>query len=227
MNFLMFLMLSNAYAGFNIQIPPVSVMKNEPAQIEETAENAAKIASSAINAAQTARNDSAVEDNMLCFIATAKVEEEFGIEKHLLATIASVESGQWDYKREQFMAWPWTVNAQGKGYYLKSKEEAVAKVKELQAQGIESIDVGCMQINLKYHGDAFESLEDAFDPLKNVEYSAKFLSKLYSSRGKDWNRAVMAYHSKDPVRGESYKSRLDSRYEQLKVALNSKDMSLF
>lgn len=167
------------------------------------------------------------DDNMLCFLAAAKVEEEFGIEKHLLSTIASVESGQWDHKREQFMAWPWTVNAQGKGYYLKTKEEAVAKVKELQAQGIESIDVGCMQINLKYHSDAFASLEDALDPQKNIEYGAKFLRKLYSSRGEDWNRAVMAYHSKDPVRGKKYKTKFNSRYEQLKVAFNSKDMSMF
>ena len=168
-----------------------------------------------------------IEDNMLCFLAAAKVEKEFGIAKHLLFTIVSVESGQWDYKREQFMAWPWTVNAQGKGYYLKTKEEAVAKVIELQNRGIKSIDVGCMQINLKYHKDAFTNIEDAFDPQKNIEYGAKFLRKLYSSRGQDWNRAVMAYHSKDPVRGRKYKLKLNSRYEQLKVALNSKDMSLF
>ena len=167
------------------------------------------------------------EDNMLCFSATSRVEKKYGIEAHLLSTIASVESGQWDYKREQYMAWPWTVNAQGKSYYLKSKEEAVAKVQELQENGIKSIDVGCMQINLKYHKDAFASLEDAFDPQKNVEYSAQFLAKLYSSRGKDWDRAVMAYHSKDPVRGSNYHKRLSSRYEQLKVAFNSSENGLF
>ena len=205
-----------------------SAYNNNIKEAEAAAKVANKNIASSSKIEKIANSENAkIEDNLLCFIAASKVEEEFGIEKHLLSTIASVESGQWDYKREQFMAWPWTVNAQGKGYYLKTKEEAVAKVKELQEQGVESIDVGCMQINLKYHHDAFTSLEDAFDPQKNIEYGAKFLRKLYSSRGKDWNRAVMAYHSKDPVRGKNYKLKLNSRYEQLKVALNSKDMSLF
>ena len=62
-------------------------------------------------------------------------------------------------QREAFeaLAWPWTVNQAGKSFYLKSKQEAIAKVKELQAQGHTNIDVGCMQINLAYHPDAFEN----------------------------------------------------------------------
>ena len=81
--------------------------------------------------------------------------------------------------------------------------------------------------SIKNQNNAFASLEDAFNPQKNVEYSAKFLRKLYSARGNDWNRAVMAYHSKNPVRGENYKIRIDSRYEQLKVAFNAKENGLF
>lgn len=63
----------------------------------------------------------------------------------------------------------------GKGRYFATKEEAVRAVKKLQAQGVKSIDVGCMQINLAYHGDAFDSIEDALDPETNVTYGAKFL----------------------------------------------------
>jgi len=53
------------------------------------------------------------------------------------------------------LAWPWTINAQGKGQFFKTKAEAVKAIKNLQAQGVKSIDVGCMQINLSYHGKAF------------------------------------------------------------------------
>ena len=219
MNLLMFFLLFNVYTNhdFNnhdVAAKELNMNKNNYA----VAEN---IEQSEIEYKQP------LSDDLLCFAATAKTEEDFGIEKHLLSTIASVESGKWDYKRKQYTAWPWTVNAQGKGYYLHSREEAVAKVKELQAEGVESIDVGCMQINLKYHSNAFASIEDAFDPQKNVEYSAKFLRKLYSTRGEDWDRAVMAYHSKDPTRGESYKVRINSRYEQIKIAFNAKENELF
>lgn len=167
------------------------------------------------------------DDNMLCFQATAEMEEKYGIEKHLLSTISSVEAGKWDSRREQFMAWPWTVNANGRGYYLPSKAEAIKKVRQLRAHGVQSIDVGCMQINLKYHKKAFSSLEDAFNPQKNVEYSAKFLKKLYEQRGNDWNKAAMAYHSKNPLKGKNYKLKLGYRYEQLRTAFNSPEFNIF
>lgn len=171
--------------------------------------------------------DSEYDDNILCFMAASEMEEKYHIEKHLLSTIASVESGQYDYGKEQYMAWPWTLNAQGKGYYFSTKEEAVAKAKQLQQDGVTSIDVGCMQINLKFHNKAFESIEDAFDPKKNVEYSAKFLTKLYNQRGKNWDLAAMAYHSKNPEKGQQYKIRLNSRYQQLKVALGTEAFGIF
>ena len=41
-----------------------------------------------------------------------------------------------------------------------------------RAQGARSIDVGCMQVNLLHHADAFASLEQAFDPVANARYAA-------------------------------------------------------
>ncbi len=154
----------------------------------------------------------------LCSLSAARMEEKYDIKEHLLQTISSVETGRWDDRRHEFVSWPWTINANGKGYHFKTKEEAIAKVKQLQARGVKSIDVGCMQISLKYHGKAFKNLEEAFDPDTNVEYSAKFLTKLYKHRG-DWQKAAMAYHSKIPSRGLKYKKRLLSRFEQIKVAV--------
>ena len=121
-----------------------------------------------------------VDDNELCSLVAARMEGKYKIKPHLLQTISSVETGRWDYNKEKFFPWPWTINANGKGRHFNTKEEAVAAVKSLQAKGIESIDVGCMQISLKYHGNAFNSIEEAFEPEKNVEYSAKFLRKLYT-----------------------------------------------
>ena len=167
-------------------------------------------------------------DSELCSLAAAQMEEKYNIKPHLLQTISSVETGRWDYKTEKFVSWPWTINANGKGKHFKTKEAAVAEVKRLQEKGITSIDVGCMQISLKYHSDAFENIEAAFDPETNVEYSAKFLKKLYKKRN-DWQKAAMAYHSKIPSLGLKYKKKLINRFEKIKLAFleGPNNISLF
>ena len=150
----------------------------------------------------------------LCQIAVDKAEKNYQIKSNLLQTIASVESGRWNAQAGKRVAWPWTVHANGKGRYYKSKAEAVAAVKNLQQKGITNIDVGCMQINLKYHGKAFANLDEAFDPEKNVAYSAKFLRKLYKRNKQNWTKTAMHYHSRNLRRGTNYKNRLEKHYAQ-------------
>lgn len=120
----------------------------------------------------------------LCEIAADKAEKEYNIKTNLLQTIASVESGRWNAKAGRRVAWPWTVHANGKGRYYKTKAEAVAAVQALQDRGIRNIDVGCMQVNLKYHGKAFSSLDEAFEPEKNAAYSAQFCVSSISATSK-------------------------------------------
>ncbi|MCM1324268.1 MAG: transglycosylase SLT domain-containing protein [Acetobacter sp.] len=153
-------------------------------------------------------------DNELCAYAATLAEQEYAIKPHLLQTISMVESGRWDNKLGKRTAWPWTVHANGKGHYYKSKAEAVAAVKAMQKQGFTNIDVGCMQINLKYHGNAFKSVEDAFEPEKNVSYSAKFLKQLYKRNKADWKKTAMHYHSKNWRKGTNYKNRLEKQYAE-------------
>ena len=150
----------------------------------------------------------------LCQIAVDKAEKNYQIKSNLLQTIASVESGRWNAQAGRRVAWPWTVHANGKGRYYNSKEEAIAAVKNLQQNGITNIDVGCMQINLKYHGDAFANLDEAFDPEKNVAYSAKFLRQLYKRNKQNWTKTAMHYHSRNLRKGTNYKNRLEKHYAQ-------------
>lgn len=167
------------------------------------------------------------DDALVCMDATQKFEKEYQIKEHLLTTISKVETGRWNEQRQQSMAWPWTINAQGKGRFFATKAEAVREVKRLQAQGVKSIDVGCMQINLAYHGKAFASVEDALDPQKNVEYGAKFLKKLYENKKGDWIKAAMAYHSSVPFKARRYKNKLASAYETIRQAQKAKGTPLF
>lgn len=156
----------------------------------------------------------------VCLQATQTMEKKYHIKQHLLTTIASIESGRWNEATQQKVAWPWTINAQGKGYFFDSKAEAVKKVKALQAQGISSIDVGCMQVNLLYHGQEFSSIEEAFEPTKNVEYAAKFLTDLYESNNHDWLKAAMTYHSSVPEKANIYRQKIVKAFEVVKSAHN-------
>ena len=145
----------------------------------------------------------------LCQRATAGQESARRIPRKLLHAISIAESGRWDKNRRENTAWPWTVTSGGKGRYLPTKQAAIRTVRKLKRQGVRNIDVGCMQINLKYHPKAFKSLDDAFDPGKNAAYAAKFLVKLRQDK-RSWVQAVKHYHSAtralhNPYRAKVYK----------------------
>ena len=141
----------------------------------------------------------------LCRAAVAVAEREYGLPTGLLAAVSQVESGRRDPATGEAGPWPWTINAEGRGKFFPNKAEAVAEVRQLQAGGMRSIDVGCMQINQRHHPNAFSSLEEAFDPLANARYAARFLKELHATRG-DWMRAVGNYHSNTPERAELYRN---------------------
>ena len=115
----------------------------------------------------------------LCRPAIQVAEQRHNVPARLLAAIGRVESGRRDPETGETNPWPWAVNAEGQGFLFESKAKAISAVTEMQARGIRSIDVGCMQVNLMHHPDAFPSLAQAFDPAANADYAARFLVKLY------------------------------------------------
>jgi hypothetical protein len=150
---------------------------------------------------------SAGTPGLLCRLGIAAAERGSGIPQHLLAAIGRVESGRRDLITGEWNPWPWTANAEGQGYFYDSKAEAVTAVRAMQARGVRSIDVGCMQVNLMHHPDAFPSLDAAFDPQENTAHAAKFLKELYAQSG-DWTKATAAYHSATPDIGAEYQRRV-------------------
>lgn len=147
------------------------------------------------------------DDASLCAWQIAQAEEAHDIPSQLLMAVALVESGRWDADAERIVAWPWTVYALGEGRYFETAEQAAAEVARLRAQGGRNIDVGCMQVNLAYHPDAFASLKDSFDPVRNVAYAARFLASLYETK-RSWARAVAFYHSSTPQFAKPYRLKV-------------------
>ncbi|HEV7264250.1 MAG TPA: lytic transglycosylase domain-containing protein [Falsiroseomonas sp.] len=147
------------------------------------------------------------EPGRLCRAAIQAAERAAGIPAHLLTAIARVESGRRDPETGAFHPWPWTINAEGRGHFFPTKAAAIAAVQALQARGVRSIDIGCMQVNLRHHPEAFPSLDAAFEPATNARYAARFLTELRQSRG-DWQAAAAAYHSHTPEFAEPYRARV-------------------
>jgi hypothetical protein len=140
----------------------------------------------------------------LCEAATRKAEFSEKLPRGLLEAISLKETGRWDGAAKRSYPWPWTVTSGGDGVHFATRAEALARVRALMEKGIKNIDVDCMQINMRYHPHAFESLEEAFDPTKNTAYAAAHLSQLHEDH-RSWYRAVERYHSSDPKRGPAYR----------------------
>ncbi|MBY0511328.1 MAG: transglycosylase SLT domain-containing protein [Rhodospirillaceae bacterium] len=149
--------------------------------------------------------DIAPESQCLRFLQS--YERSMRIPQGLLTAISYVESGRRFGANNQVIAWPWTINVNGQGRFFETKEEAVAETRKLLDQGQRSIDVGCMQVNLRYHPNAFRTIEDAFEPATNIAYGAQFLNSLHDLQG-SWTKAIERYHSSDDGRREEYREKV-------------------
>ena len=105
------------------------------------------------------------------------------------------------------MPWPWTVNVAGTGRWFGSLEAALAHIAQAQADGHTSFDIGCFQLNHRWHGARFASVEAMFDPSGNARYAAQFLKALFAEFG-TWDAAIGAYHSRTTGLADRYRARV-------------------
>jgi hypothetical protein len=143
----------------------------------------------------------------MCEAAIAAAEAQTRLPTRVLTAIALRESGRVDSDTGRARPWPWTINFEGTGHFYASKEEAIAAVQQIQATGGQSVDVGCMQVNLMHHPNAFATLDEAFDPGHNAAYAGRFLRELFAALG-DWGMAIAGYHSRTPGVGEPYRDQV-------------------
>lgn len=154
----------------------------------------------------------------LCDEAAYHASQRTGVPADVLRALTRTETGR--SNKGEFNPWPWTVNMEGKGQWFSTRDEASAFAFLGFKDGARSFDVGCFQINYKWHGQAFASLEDMFDPQHNALYAAQFLKKLFEEFG-NWNDAAAAYHSRTPEYAEKYKSRFERILTQLNLSISS------
>lgn len=141
----------------------------------------------------------------LCDVAITAAARETGAPPDLLRALALAESGR--ARGGDLRPWPWTVNMAGQGYWFDTRAAAEAFVERAHANGTRSFDIGCLQINHRWHRAAFASPAQMFEPTRNAAYAARFLVRLRSEFG-SWEAAAGAYHSRSPDLAERYLARV-------------------
>ncbi len=142
----------------------------------------------------------------ICIREILLAQSLYGIPDNILLGIGLQEAGTRINK--QLVVWPWAINAEGRGSFFDTKARAINWVQEQLNGGMRSIDVGCMQVNLRWHPDAFSDLSEAFSPKENVDYAARLLLSHYNATG-SWRSASGRYHSKTPEKQKIYLANLE------------------
>lgn len=139
-----------------------------------------------------------------CETLAARLGAQAGLPEGLLPAIARIESGR--SGKGGTRAWPWTLNTAGQGHYFDTSSDALRYLDAVLAKGQRNVDIGCMQINYRWHGENFPSVQAMMDPVTNISYAIEFLKRLRAETG-SWSGAVQRYHSNDPGRGTAYHAR--------------------
>jgi len=124
----------------------------------------------------------------LCEGEMTRAAGKYGIPLGILYAVGLTETGQGGHLQA------YALNLQGDTVYSLNRAQAIDRFNAAKRSGMRSIDIGCMQINYFFHGAQFTSIEDMFDPHKNVDYAARFLNELKAREG-SWTMAVARYNA--------------------------------
>ena len=127
-----------------------------------------------------------------------------GVPVAVLRAISLTETGR--LINGVFTPWPWTVNVGGQGKWFSGRKSAHKFAQSVYKRGARSFDIGCFQLNYKWHGKNFLSIDQMFDPRTNAVYAARYLRNLFQTKG-DWVAAAGAYHSNTPKYARKYSRR--------------------
>lgn len=162
---------------------------------------------------------SAYSEGANCDSAALLAAERHGVPPQIMLAITRVETGR--QEAGELRPWPWAVNQAGASHWFDNAAEAESFVQNAIDAGQANIDIGCFQLNLRWHGEQFSSLHDMFDPEENADYAARFLVENHTLKG-NWVDAVAAYHSQTQVHAEAYIEKV----ENVLIGLNESEAGI-
>ncbi|WP_445368191.1 transglycosylase SLT domain-containing protein [Methylomonas sp. BW4-1] len=146
----------------------------------------------------------------------AQVAKRHQLDPYVLYAVALVESRK-DDAQNQSKPWPWAINHAGKAIIPKSKQEAVNALNQLLESGERSVDVGMMQVNLRWHGHRVAKPENLLDPRTNLDVGASLLAEAMQSAPENRALGVGRYYSwKNRQAAIEYGQKVIALAEQLR-----------
>lgn len=124
----------------------------------------------------------------LCEAEMKRASAKYGVPLGMLYSVGLTETGV------RGSLHPYALNIEGQAVFANSRAEARRRFEAARQSGATLVDLGCMQINHRYHRAKFASVDQMLDPRKNVEYAASFLREL-KGRHDTWTMAVARYHA--------------------------------
>lgn len=144
-----------------------------------------------------------------------QIAQEQGVPSRILYAIALTESGQTSLSKNRHRPWPWTLNVAGKGQYYSSRRQAWLALEQTRKQRQDSVDIGLMQVNWRYHHRMLQSSWQALDPYHNLRVGAAIL-RACQDRLQDWWQSVGCYHApNNEQRADRYRTRVKDHWRRL------------
>lgn len=141
-----------------------------------------------------------------CDTAALRSAKAYGIPPQIMLAITRVETGK--PHGAALQPWPWAVNLEGEGHWFDTADEATAFAQNAVESGDTNLDIGCFQLNWRWHGENFSSIDEMIDPETNADHAARFLVENHRKLG-NWVDAVAAYHSTTPELAEIYVQKIE------------------
>lgn len=142
----------------------------------------------------------------LCDAAAHAAAAAYDTPLAVLLAITRVETGRGI--GADLRPWPWTINHAGRGQWFDTAADARSAAEAALAEGQGNLDIGCFQLNHRWHGNHFTTIDQMFEPEANARYAAGFLSDLYRETG-SWSAAIAAYHSRSAGPAAAYLARIE------------------
>jgi Transglycosylase SLT domain len=170
-----------------------------------------------------AQNQSAVRVDQLNLSRThwSSTAAKYGLDPYVLYAVALVESAK--VSDGEAHPWPWALNQQGKSSYPNTSFDALEKIRVLMRGGQRNIDIGLMQVNLRWHGNRATSLDRLIDPVTNVDIGAQILAESMATVPNDAALGIGRYHAwTDRVEAYRYGHKVLGLAQRLKTSIPKK-----
>ena len=144
-----------------------------------------------------------------------QIGREASIRPELLYAVALTESGFSPTEASSSTApYPWVIRTPNTAFYEKSREAAEHRLREVLRRH-SSVDVGLMQINLRWHGSKVSDPIELLNPETNLRIAADILNTNFRRFPNDAFRAVGLYPSYSKDKRLKYAKRVFRIYNRI------------